>query len=126
MVPVPEYVQYQDQAEELDAVSARITILVDGLRRRGVYDASQPELEKLAEADDNTFVPIENFAGLMEKGGLQNMIMEMPIEGIAKVLIQLYSQRDQIKQAIYEITQNAADPPRIFVTPAKPGMGVAS
>lgn len=104
MVPVPEYLQYQDQADELDAISERITVLVDALRRRGFYDSTATELSKLADADDNTFVPIENLAGLMEKGGLDKIYFELPIEGIAKVLLQLYGQRDQIKQAIYEIT----------------------
>lgn len=104
MIPVPEYIQYQDQAEELNDVTQRITALTDALRRRGVYDASFPELEKLAKAGDNEFIPLENYSNFAEKGGLEKALMESPIDGIAKVLIELYKQREMVKQTIYEIT----------------------
>ena len=104
MIPVPEYTQYQDQATELDNITARIDTLVDALRRRGVYDATFPELDKLARAGDNEFIPVENYANLAEKGGIEKAIMELPIDNIAKVLVNLYGQREQVKQTIYEIT----------------------
>jgi hypothetical protein len=104
MIPVPEYAQYQDQAIELDNLTARIEALTDGLRRRGVYDAAYPELAKLASAGDDEFVPIEKFVNLAEKGGLAAALYESPIEGIAKVLVQLMDQREAVKQIIYEVT----------------------
>lgn len=104
MTPIPEYVQYQDQAIELDNITGRIDVLVDAMRRRGVYDASRPELQKISNAGDNEFIPVENLVAMLEKGGLENLIMEMPIDGIAKVLLQLYDQRDRVKQIIYEVT----------------------
>lgn len=104
MVPVPEFVQYQDQAIELDNVTQRIDALVDALRRRGVYDAAYAEIQKLATAGDNEFIPVENFTNLAEKGGISSALYEQPIDTIAKVLAGLYTQRDQIKQVIYEVT----------------------
>lgn len=104
MIPIPEYAQYQDQAIELDNLTARIEALTDGLRRRGVYDAAYPELQKLATAGDDEFVPIEKFVNLAEKGGLAAALYESPIEGIAKVLVQLMEQREAVKQIIYEVT----------------------
>jgi hypothetical protein len=50
MCPVPEYTQYQDQAIELDDLTARINVLVDALRRRGIYNATFSSIEKLASA----------------------------------------------------------------------------
>lgn len=104
MIPIPEYAQYQDQALELDNLTARIDALTDALRRRGVYDASFPELGKLAGAGDNEFIAIEKFVNLAEKGGIESAIYEAPIEGIARVLIQLMEQREAVKQIIYEVT----------------------
>lgn len=104
MVPVPEYTQYQDQAIELDNLTARIEHLTDALRRRGVYDSAYPELEKLAQAGDNQFIAVENFANLAEKGGLDKALYESPIETVAKVLLQLMQQRESVKQTIYEVT----------------------
>lgn len=104
LVPIPEYCQYQDQAMELDAVTGRINVLVDALRRRGVYDASFAELHRLAKAGDNQFIAVENYANLVEKGGIEKAFQELPIEGVAKVVIGLYEAREQIKRTIYEVT----------------------
>lgn len=103
MIPVPEYTQYQDQAIELDNITSRIDVLVDALRRRGIYNASYPELEKLQSAGDNEFIAIEKYTELTEKG-IQSAIWQEPIDVIAAVLINLYNQREQIKQTIYEVT----------------------
>lgn len=106
LIPVPEYTQYQDQACELDEITQRIEHLIDGLRRRGLYDSTYEELAKLKTAGDNEFIPVENLAKLLSsnKEGLSAAIFEEPIEVIAQVVAGLYTQRDQIKQTIYEIT----------------------
>ena len=103
-VPIPEFRLYQDQADELDRITTRIAKLTDALRRRGIYDASVPELAKLAEAGDNTFVPAENYANLAQKGGLQGAIQSEDMTQTASVLSGLYQQRSQLIQTIYEVT----------------------
>lgn len=102
--PIPEYCEYQDQARELDDLTDRIDVLTSALRRRGVYAASCKELQDVVNAGDNEFKPVENFQALMEKGGLANLISEMPIEGIAAIILQLDERRDRVKQTIYEVT----------------------
>lgn len=104
MIPIPEFTQYQDQAAELDDLTGRISVLVNALRRRGVFDANYKELEKLATAGDNEFVAVENFVNLAEKGGINAALMESPIDNISKTLMSLYDQRERVKQTIYEIT----------------------
>ena len=106
MVPVPEYLMYQDQALELDDLTERIDVLTSALRRRGVYDAeNQDTLQSLASsATDNDFKPVKNWQALMDKGGLSNIIAELPIEGLAKIIVMLYEARDRTKQVIYEVT----------------------
>jgi len=103
-VPVPEFTLYQDQADELDRVTSRITTLIEGLKRRGVYDSSIPELAHLANATDNEFVPSDNFANLAQKGGLAGAFQTEDISAITQVLAGLYNQRGQVLQTIYEIT----------------------
>ena len=51
------YLTYEDQLQELDLITQRIANLTDALKRRGVYDASFSELQRLATATDNEFVP---------------------------------------------------------------------
>jgi hypothetical protein len=103
-VPVPEFTLYQDQADELDRVTSRITYLIEGLKRRGVYDASVPELAHLATAGDNDFVPSENFATLAQKGGLAGAFQTEDISVVSAVLAGLYTQRGQVLQVIYDVT----------------------
>ena len=103
-VPVPEFTLYQDQADELDRVTTRIAFLIEGLKRRGVYDSSIPELAHLANATDNEFVPSDNFSNLAQKGGLAGAFQTEDISAITQVLAGLYNQRGQVLQTIYEIT----------------------
>lgn len=103
-VPIPEFTLYQDQAEELDRVTTRISNLIEGLKRRGVYDASVPELSHLANAGDNDFIPSENFSLLAQKGGLAGVFQQEDISPIGMVLQGLYQQRTQILEIIYEVT----------------------
>jgi hypothetical protein len=72
LVPVPDFVLYQDQANELDILSDRIDGLVKALKVRGVYDASVPALQRLmTEGENNTLIPVEKWMAFSEKGGSQ-------------------------------------------------------
>ena len=104
-VPVPDFVLYQDQAMELDILSDRIDGLVKALRVRGVYDASQPALQRLmTEGDNNALIPVDKWAAFSEKGGLKGSVDLLPLDTIAQALIQCYQARADIKGQIYEIT----------------------
>jgi len=105
LVPVPDFVLYQDQAMELDILSDRIDGLIKALRVRGVYDASQPALQRLmTEGDNNSLIPVDKWAAFSEKGGLRGSVDLLPLDTIAQALIQCYQARSDIKAQIYEIT----------------------
>lgn len=105
LVPVPDFLLYQDQANELDILSDRIDGLVKALRMRGVYDASQPALQRLlTEGDNNTLIPVDKWMAFGEKGGLKGSIDLLPLDTLAQCLLQCYGAREQIKAQIYEIT----------------------
>ena len=105
LVPVPDFLLYQDQANELDILSDRIDGLVKALRMRGVYDASQPALQRLlTEGDNNALIPVDKWMAFGEKGGLKGSIDLLPIDTLAQCLLQCYAAREQIKAQIYEIT----------------------
>ncbi len=105
LVPIPDFVLYQDQANELDILSDRIDGLVKALRVRGIYDSSQPALQRLlTEGDNNTLIPTDKWAAFSEKGGLKGTIDLLPLDTIATALLQCYQARQDIKGQIYEIT----------------------
>lgn len=107
LIPVPDYIEYQDQAQELDDLTGRIAALTTALRANGVYDASEKGLALLLQAgQDNKLVPIDNWAAFSEKssGAKNGPIWLVPIKEIAEVLIGLYQARQQVKADLYEVT----------------------
>lgn len=105
-IPVPDFVEYQDQAAELDKLTARIDRLTRALKVSGVYPGSEKHaLQQLIDdSAENKLVPVEDWASFTDKGGLQGIIQYTPIKEIAATLIQLYDARDRVKSLLYEIT----------------------
>lgn len=105
LVPVPDYVEYQDQAEELDNLTARINALTDAIRVNGVYDASIPELKRiLQEGAENRLIGVAKWAEFAQKGGLEKAIDFVPIKDVVEALLRLYEARDKVKADMAEIT----------------------
>lgn len=105
LIPTPDYVQYQDQAIQLDELTARIALLVKALKVAGVYDASAEGVQRvLAEGVENKLVPVDQWAIHAEKGGLAGVMDFLPIDKIAGALIAAYNARDKVKAEIYELT----------------------
>lgn len=105
-VPVPDYVEYQDQAQELDVLTGRIDKLTRALKVSGVYaGAHKQALQQLIdEGTENKLIPIEDWAAWSDKGGMQGIIQWVPIKEVADTLIQLYAARDKTKDLLYELT----------------------
>lgn len=120
LVPAALYTQYEQQAKELNKLTARISKIIDALKVRGVYDATLTELSELMKGSDNDLIPAQNATALLDRGGLDKAIWMMPIDVAATVLKELYAQRDATKQIIYEVTgisdimRSASDPNETF------------
>ena len=102
--PIPDFVLYQDQAKQLDTLADRIDGFINALKVRGVYDASEPSLGRLfSEGENNTLIPVKNYAAFSEKGGMMGAINLVDIAPIASALQMSYQAMDQVKGQIYEI-----------------------
>lgn len=105
LVPVPDYALYQDQAEELDNLTNRISLLVSAVKVVGVYDASQPSIQRmLNEGVDNTLIPVDSWAAFSEKGGIKGTVDFLPLNEVMQALNECYQAREAAKQVIYDIT----------------------
>lgn len=105
LVPIPDFTLYQDQANALDVLATRISGLIDALKVRGVYDASEPTLQRLfTEGENNTLIPVKNWPAFSEKQGLRGAIDIVDITPIAMALKNAYEAMSQLKQEIYDIT----------------------
>lgn len=105
LIPVPLYVEYQDQAAELDLLTARIAMMTRCLKVVGIYDASAEGLNRMFnEGTENELIPVQQWALFAEKGGMQGAMQLLDIKGIAQAILDAYSARDQVKRDLDEIT----------------------
>lgn len=103
LTPKALYKFYEEQAKELNRVSQRINKLIAAMKVRGIYDATLSDLERVMRADDNTLIPAQNVSALQQGQTLEKAIWLMPLQELSSTLQQLYVQREQVKQVIYEI-----------------------
>ena len=104
LVPIPDFVLYQDQARQLDTLADRIDGFIQALKVRGVYDASEPSLARLfTEGENNSLLPIKNWGAFAEKQGMAGAINLVDIQPIAAALTMAYQAMEQVKGQIYEI-----------------------
>jgi hypothetical protein len=106
ITPICPYSIYEPQIEELDRVQRRITSLVGQIKVRGMVDSRlKAALELIKDCSDGEYVPADDATMFAQGGGgLERAVAHWPIEPIVAALQQVYVQRDQIKQIIYEIT----------------------
>ena len=103
--PIPLFTLYQHQANELDLVTKRISVLMRALKLAGFYAGSEKEtLKKLFDADENTMIPVADWASLKASGGVSGLIEWLPVEQVGKVLTALFREREALVTQIYELT----------------------
>jgi hypothetical protein len=104
-VPIPDFDQYQDQADEIDMFTQRIYVLGRSLRLRGLYPGDMQSVRQIMDnSSDADLIPVENWAMLGERGGADGLVVWFPIEAVAKTLEWCYEARDKAMTAMYEIT----------------------
>lgn len=105
LVPVADFLMYQDQANEIDEITGRIQHLTRALKVMGIYAADEASIERLMkEGNDAVMIPVKNWAAFTEKGGLANAVQFIPLADVVSALQQLYQARESCKQIIYETT----------------------
>lgn len=108
--PVPDFVYYQDQAEEIDALTARIASLTESLKLVGFYPAGpqgegSPEIEKAVRPGfENRMVAVKSWAAFTEGGKGGAPIVWLPVQQVATVIKECIELRKQLLDDVYQIT----------------------
>jgi hypothetical protein len=106
LIPVPDVLQYKDQLDEVNTLTARLHALSDCLEVKGFYPAGSAEISDAVQAAIKThspgrvLVPISNWAAF---GGSKEVIIWMPIDMIAQTITSVIAVRKQIIDDIYQI-----------------------
>lgn len=109
LIPVPDFVFYKDQLEEINELTGRISALSEAVRVRALYPAGAGEIGDAIEAalrsvsDNAMFLPISNWQPL-GTGGMRDMLVWLPIDMIVSAVTQLVALRKQLIDDVYQIT----------------------
>ncbi len=105
LTPVPDYIQYQDQAIQLDELTQRIAMLTKACKVAGVYNAAQKALSRIfQETSENQLIPVDQWAMFAEAGGVKGAMDFVPLDQIKATIDTLTTVRQQCKQDLDEIT----------------------
>jgi hypothetical protein len=108
LIPVPDVLQYKDQLEEINDLTARIHALSDAIKVRGFYPAGAGEIGDAIESalksndDRQVMIPISNWAAF-GGGGAKDTIVWLPLDQIAATVQVLVDLRRQVMSDVYEI-----------------------
>lgn len=108
LIPVPDYVYYQGQCDEIDLLTKRVNKLTDQLRLKIFYPSGDgsvsPAIEKAMRPENDTvMVPIPEWAAFTDKGG-SKAIVTLPIDDVQKVIVACIEARKQLIEDVYQIT----------------------
>lgn len=105
LIPVPDFSEYQDQANQIDELTQRISLLAKALKLAGCYDSSSKSLRRLLdESTENELIPVDNWAAFAQKGGLQGSIVFLPIKEVMEVLQGLVGVRAKVLEDFDRVT----------------------
>lgn len=109
LLPVPDFVYYRDQVDEINELTARISSLSESLRMKGFYAAGVSEIGDAIETamkrtdDAAILIPVSNLSALGGVG-LKDSIIWLPVREVATVIEQLVMLRRQLIDDVYQIT----------------------
>lgn len=104
-LPVADFVYYQDQAEELDELTAKIGYMIDAIKVSGFYAGEENiKLQNLFQATGNQLIALDSMASFQDKGGFKGLIEWFPLENTILALKTAFETRKQILEDIYQIT----------------------
>lgn len=105
LMPRADFVMYQDQANELDTLTQRITKLTQAIKAVGVYDASADGVQRVFnEGIENELIPVAQWNSFQTGGGFKGAVDFLPLDTMAQALAQLVEVREATKRDLYEIT----------------------
>jgi hypothetical protein len=105
LVPVPDYLEYQDQAIQIDELTQRIAMLAKACKVAGVYNAQAKDIQRMFnESVENELIPVDDWAAFGEQGGVAGNISLLPLKEIIGVLNELMMIKDKAIQEMDRLT----------------------
>ena len=105
IVPVPDFLLYQDQADEIDDLTDRIRDLCKMLKVRGFYAGQhEDKLANLLNGENGDMIAIDGYQAVKDGGGLKGLVDYFPTEMVITTLRECIATRKQMIDDVYQIT----------------------
>lgn len=105
LIPVPDFVEWQDQAIQIDELTQRIAMLSKACKVAGVYNAAAQGVNRMFnESIENELIPVDQWAMFADSGGIKGQIDFMPLEIIQSCIETLQGVRQQAVLDLDQIT----------------------
>lgn len=115
LYPTPAHKQLKPLITQLHEQSEKVFSLIDGVRRRALVDGDE-ELIAALNADDDEYIICRNLQKLVEKGGLENVILWVPVQELVTAITELNALEEKFKNNFFEffgvpdILRGSSDP----------------
>lgn len=109
LIPVADFLQYQDQLDEIQELTERIHALTDALRLKFLYPGGSGEIGEIVEnamkaQNQNAMgIPVSGFAA-MGTTALKDVILWLPVDMVATTIKELVELRKQLIDDVYQIS----------------------
>jgi hypothetical protein len=105
MYPVPMYVPLRPLIEQLHSLINKIFDLIAAVRRRAIADGGCEDLiAAINNLDDNEVIAVQNFAQIVEKGGIANLIQYLPVQELSNAIVELQGLTAVFKNEFFEFS----------------------
>jgi hypothetical protein len=108
LIPVPDFLYYKDQIEEINILTARISALAMRLKMKGFYQSGAEDLGTAIEKAFNdqsegaTLIGVPGIGGM--GAGIKDAIVWLPVREVAETIVQLVALRKTLIDDVYQIT----------------------
>lgn len=105
LIPTPEYALYQDQADEIDTLTAKIGSLQEALKVVGFYAGEgKDDLAQAMQAPNATLIAVKEWRNLQDDGGVRGRIEWWPLDQVVQALKASIELRQQLIEDVRQIT----------------------
>jgi hypothetical protein len=110
LTPVPDFVYYRDQVEEINAHTNRIAALTKALKMRGFYPAGISDVGTAIETamkrldDEAVLIPVDTLNAMGPGMKMGDAIAWLPVVEIMQVIQGLIEQRRVLIEDVYQLT----------------------
>ena len=117
MYPRPAHTKLKNCIAQLHDSADRVAKLSAGCKRRALVDGADDDLiAALNSSEEGEYIAMTNLAKIVEKGGLENSVLFIPIVELVKAITELSQLQEKFKKEFFEwfgvpdILRGASDP----------------